>query len=315
MENTQLQKIETNHPETVTGGAISVSDILSQQRLIQDTMKTAMRKGEDYGVIPGCGDKPTLLLPGAQKLNMLFQFVPSYIVSKNDLPNGHVEYEVRCQLKTIRGVDLGEGVGSCSTMESKYRFRSEVVDIPIPEEYWKTKNRELLGGQQFVAKKMSGVWKVVKQCEVDNPHDARNTVLKMAKKRALVDAILTRTAAGSVFTQDLEDQDPQDIGDGNAQSRQSTPTQQSPKPQQPKAGDVETKGVRIAEVVEKTGEKNGKAWKIFIVKFEGGFEASTFSTEIGDRAKQMQGEIVDVMTRPGRREGTFELTAVMDASL
>ena len=32
-----------------------------------------------------------------------------------------------------------------------------------------------------------------------------NTVLKMAKKRALVDAVLTATAASDIFTQDLED--------------------------------------------------------------------------------------------------------------
>jgi hypothetical protein len=38
-----------------------------------------------------------------------------------------------------------------------------------------------------------------------SPFDIRNTVLKMAKKRALVDAALTTTAASHVFTQDIED--------------------------------------------------------------------------------------------------------------
>ena len=41
--------------------------------------------------------------------------------------------------------------------------------------------------------------------EHDNPADHYNTVLKMAKKRALVDAVLTATAASDIFTQDLED--------------------------------------------------------------------------------------------------------------
>ena len=41
--------------------------------------------------------------------------------------------------------------------------------------------------------------------ENDNPADCYNTVLKMAKKRALVDAVLTATAASDIFTQDLED--------------------------------------------------------------------------------------------------------------
>jgi hypothetical protein len=38
-----------------------------------------------------------------------------------------------------------------------------------------------------------------------SPFDIRNTVLKMAKKRALVDAALTTTAASHVFTQDIEE--------------------------------------------------------------------------------------------------------------
>jgi ribosomal protein L12E/L44/L45/RPP1/RPP2 len=39
----------------------------------------------------------------------------------------------------------------------------------------------------------------------NSPFDIRNTVLKMAKKRALVDAALTTTAASHVFTQDIEE--------------------------------------------------------------------------------------------------------------
>jgi hypothetical protein len=38
-----------------------------------------------------------------------------------------------------------------------------------------------------------------------HPADLANTVLKMAKKRAFVDAVLTGTAASSIFGQDLED--------------------------------------------------------------------------------------------------------------
>lgn len=44
-----------------------------------------------------------------------------------------------------------------------------------------------------------------------NPADVYNTVLKMAKKRAFVDAILTCTAASDCFTQDIED-DPETFG-------------------------------------------------------------------------------------------------------
>jgi hypothetical protein len=41
--------------------------------------------------------------------------------------------------------------------------------------------------------------------EHDNPSDYYNTCLKMGKKRALVDAVLTSTAASDIFTQDIEE--------------------------------------------------------------------------------------------------------------
>ncbi|CDF57820.1 hypothetical protein [Thermobrachium celere] len=40
-----------------------------------------------------------------------------------------------------------------------------------------------------------------------NPYGIANTVLKLAKKRALVDAILTATRTSGMFTQDIEDID------------------------------------------------------------------------------------------------------------
>ncbi len=43
------------------------------------------------------------------------------------------------------------------------------------------------------------------RAENPDPADQYNTVLKMAKKRALVDAVLTATAASDCFAQDLED--------------------------------------------------------------------------------------------------------------
>ena len=44
------------------------------------------------------------------------------------------------------------------------------------------------------------------------PWDVQNTLYKMACKRALVAAVLNATAASDIFTQDIEDMDPQDLG-------------------------------------------------------------------------------------------------------
>jgi hypothetical protein len=59
-------------------------------------------------------------------------------------------------------------------------------------------------------KKIAGQWAWVKYQDAarqENPDiaDVYNTVLKMAKKRALVDATITACAASDIFTQDMEE--------------------------------------------------------------------------------------------------------------
>ena len=144
----------------------------------------------------------------------MFRLAPEFNITKTVLPDNHREYEVTCTLKhIITGQIWGQGVGSCSTMEGKYRFRTGEVELtgkPVPKDYWNERNQELLGGKGFSAKKNpdTGQWEIAKQgmkVEHDNPADYYNTVLKMAKKRAHVDAMLTATAASDIFTQDIEE--------------------------------------------------------------------------------------------------------------
>ena len=198
---------------------LTVQQVLIHVALIQQIMAAAMKEGEHYGRIPGCGDKPTLLKPGAEKLCLLFRLAPAYDVQERQLERGHREYRITATLTSITTqVNIGQGVGSCSTLENKFRFRAgvaEVTDRAVPRAYWDlrgedpAKAQELIGGKGFTVKKVDGQgWMVAKggeKVETDNPADSFNTVLKMAKKRALVDAVLTATAASDIFTQDLEE--------------------------------------------------------------------------------------------------------------
>lgn len=199
--------------------ALSVQQVLGQVQLIQQIMSATMKEGEHFGRIPGCGDKPTLLKPGAEKLCLTFRLAPAYVVEEKQMDRSHREYRVLCTLSSITtGAFVGQGVGTCSSMEAKYRFRAgmaEPTDRPVPRAYWDlrqedpAKAQELIGGKGFSTRKIEGKgWMICKggeKVENDNPADVFNTVLKMAKKRALVDAVLTATAASDIFTQDLED--------------------------------------------------------------------------------------------------------------
>lgn len=214
----------------MTQDAMTPDSVVRQVVLIQDVMEKVMKEGEHWGKIPGCGPKPTLLKAGAEKLSLVFRLAPSYAVTQSDLAGNHREYYVKCTLTHIpTGKIFGEGVGACSTMEGKFRFRMgdvEFIGRPVPTEYWKSRDVELIGGRGFTAKKNpdTGKWEVARagdKIEHDNPADYYNTVLKMAKKRAHIDAVLTATAASDIFTQDIEDMP--EVIDVNTMTPKPTP--------------------------------------------------------------------------------------------
>lgn len=195
----QIQTLSQNREMTV-------ADMKSHVSTIEQMTNAVMKENMHYGKIPGCGDKPTLLLPGAQKLALAFQLSVRPIVEVIDLEDGHREYRVEVELiSRANGIVVGTGVGNCNTMESKYRFRSQVTDREVPKEYWNGRDPELLGGKQYSPKKVGNQWLIAERIEHDNPADYYNTCVKMAKKRALVDATLTATGASDHFTQDIED--------------------------------------------------------------------------------------------------------------
>lgn len=153
-----------------------------RSRLIAD----ALEEGRDYGTVPGV-PKPFLHKPGAERLTDAFACYPRFTVidsevhhdrrvewekKRRDDETGDLEvydsgtskglyrYVVSCELvHRASGIVVGNGLGSCSTMEKKY---------------------------------------------VDRPRDSENTVLKMAKKRAHVDAALSTFGLSEMFTQDAD---------------------------------------------------------------------------------------------------------------
>lgn len=196
----------------------SPKEVMAQVQMIQSLMREGMKEGEHYGTIPGT-QKPTLYKAGAEKLGLMFRLAPKFVVEEKDLGNGHKEFIVRTSLYHINsGKFYGEGVGSCSTMEAKYRYRSgdgASTGVVVPKNYWDLKRagkfkeaQEVLGGPGYKTAKIDGTWFIVEKIErQENPDiaDSYNTVLKIAKKRSLVDAHLTATAASDIFTQDLDE--------------------------------------------------------------------------------------------------------------
>lgn len=200
---------------------LSMQDVRRQLYAVQQLMREIMVKDEDYGIIPGC-KKPSLWQPGAEKLGLTFRLVAKFSGEREpiDLGNGHREYVIKCELFTFDGKALGDGFGSCSTMESKYRYRGGIKEStgkPVPKEYWNLRDvnpveaQKLIGGPGFgTMKGDSGGWEVCELgAKMENPDiaDVWNTVLQIARKRSFVATVKTRTAASNFFTMDIDNRD------------------------------------------------------------------------------------------------------------
>jgi hypothetical protein len=180
---------------SIVEGASSIASLRAQIQLIQQAMSEVMIEGTHYGKIPGT-PKPSLWKSGAEVLCAMFRIAPMFLTEDLSTPDC-VRYRVRCVGRhQTSGIDLGEGVGECSSDEAKFRWRAPVCD----EEFAATpadRRREkwMRGG--------SGAY-VQKQVRVDCA-DVANTVLKIGAKRAHIAMVLNVLAASDCFAQDLED--------------------------------------------------------------------------------------------------------------
>jgi hypothetical protein len=180
-----------------------------------------MKKDVHYGVIKGCGDKPTLLKPGAEKIMVTFGLSARPTVE--DLSTSDcMRYRVTVTLISASGIDKGAGIGECSSDEEKYKWRKAIgkeFDEAM-EDRRRLKWRRGYGGNPDYQE----------QQIMTNPADLANTILKMSKKRALVDAVLTATAASDCFSQDVEDLPEEYIDQKETKTKPVTTTpQEKPK--------------------------------------------------------------------------------------
>jgi hypothetical protein len=186
-----------NAPLSITEMRRSTQQMIAQRAAIVECMSTVMRKDHDYGMIPGTG-KPSLYKPGSEKILSMFNLAAHPQVE--DLSNPDcIRYRVTITVvHTPTGTFAGYGVGEASSAESKYQWRAAVCD----EEWDETPDdrKRLKWKKGYQGSPASSIRQIRADME-----DVANTILKMAKKRAQIDAVLTTTAASDVFAQDVED--------------------------------------------------------------------------------------------------------------
>jgi hypothetical protein len=221
-----------------------VMDItLAKSRLaeFQKFIQEYMVQGEDYGKIPGT-PKPTLYKPGADKLCELYGLSDSYRIIDRlvDFDRGLFDYEIECTLSRD-GVPIATGLGSCSSFEGKYRWRDAKRVCPECGQETIIKGKAEYGGGWLCFKNKGGcgakfpdddpviVDQEIGKIENDDIATLKNTILKMAKKRAKIDATLSATRSSGVFMQDIND----DEGKGKKTTPVTQPQRKSSGQSQP----------------------------------------------------------------------------------
>jgi hypothetical protein len=226
---------------------------LAKSRLaeFQDFISKYMIEGEDFGLIPGT-QKKSLWKPGADKLCEIYGLADSYRVIDRlvDFDRGLFDYEIECTLSRD-GFVVATGLGSCSSFEGKYRWRDSKQKCPECGKESIIKGKEEYGGGFICFAKKGGcgakfaetderiIGQVMGQVENDDIATLKNTILKMAKKRAKVDATLAATRSSGVFTQD--------IGDPEPQKQKTQPIQQPQRTSQPQNAGKPENGKLITE--------------------------------------------------------------------
>lgn len=171
----------------------------------QEIMKEKM----DYWVIPGVS-KPSLFKPWAEKLRLVYglQAFTEKTTETLDIDRDFYDVNYMVTIKDKNGFVLWMCEGSCNTMEERYNFtawkdaskpmkdwKQDDVEIERLKAEWLGKRKRGSSGRVWQQREQVKTWKLTH----------KNTIQKMAQKRAYVGAILNATGASEFYTQDVED--------------------------------------------------------------------------------------------------------------
>jgi hypothetical protein len=240
---------------------LSIDEIVARVDKIREVRSRVMKADVHYGKVPGT-DRDTLLKPGAETLCMTFRLVPKFHAEEHR-EGDHLEVVITCTLvHALTGTVLGEGIGSCSTRESKYAWRKgeracpacgKACIIRANPQYereerfkggWLCYGKKGGCGAKFEAGDPAILGQQTGRAPNPDIADLYNTVRKMACKRAHVAATLFATGASELFTQDVEDAEP--VNDSGTKSAADEPAPRQAPKVAPVASDEDVENVLAA---------------------------------------------------------------------
>lgn len=213
------------HRRAEVGGLMrpveSPAEVLAAQEAIRDLVETALVEGRDYMRIPGT-DKDTLVKPGAERIQMAFGAYSDFEIVEKEVDHDRETRYTKERWETVDKPTLEDGGGEDRATidrmkaEGTGRFRKD-------GNAWVWQERTIIEGVSYgvyryvircnlVSRKTGvvigagiGVASTMESKYIDRPRDLENTIAKMAKKRAQIDAVLSTFGLSEMFTQDLDD--------------------------------------------------------------------------------------------------------------
>jgi len=214
---------------------LPIEEMLKASDDMTEFQRRVMIEGVHYGKVPGT-DKNTLFKPGAELLlsRMALRASDPIILDEtidygDCTPDGTVTREGLIRFSVRRDIYrqtgpsetdrmlVSSGLGACTSREKKYRWRNTERVCPTCGKAAIIKGKKEYGGGWLCWKKKDGCGDKFSAGDpaiesqgagqAFNPEvaDLENTILKMASKRALVDATLLATGCSNAFTQDVGD--------------------------------------------------------------------------------------------------------------
>lgn len=287
--------------------AESINTTLEQLKMLDHMVKAVLQADADYGKIPGT-DKDTLLKPGADNICAAYRLYPKpYVLDKTlDLDRGYLSYAVRVELiSLVDGMVKTEGVGECNSYEEKYRYRQQARKCPQCGKEAIIKGKEEYGGGWLCFKRKDGCGAKFREQDpaivaqqagrVVNPDplNQANTILKMAEKRAYVDATLHLPGVARFFTQDLDDLAKgaaEEVSDEPPQAQQQ---QQQQRREEPTRSAAKAKPEHWCEVHQTVWFKRGKMTGYGHPIEEGKPWCHESASEPGTQAHAQRQEVID----------------------
>jgi hypothetical protein len=231
--------------------------------LLQDLTKNVLRRNRDYGRVPGI-PSDFLWEPGAEIIISSFNcYVGQVNILRMEDTSEKIAIVVEVPLISYQtGRPMGYGVGAASTMEVKNKYRwikSEEFDYYgiTPEGATSLKQREKTYDNDKVT-----------EYQIKNPdfEDLLNNLIKMAAKRAEVDAAERLPGVASALKEILDWKTKKAMEEAGDQ-KQSSPNQQNPSKEKKAGPDWNTfwaktkqMGMESEQVHKMLGVKSMTEW-------------------------------------------------------